>query len=43
MASQLEFLDARSTLTSALLNANQAECALLQRQAEADYARGELP
>jgi outer membrane protein TolC len=43
MASQLEFLDARSTLTSALLNANQAECALLQRQAEADFARGELP
>jgi outer membrane protein TolC len=43
MASQLEFLDARSTLTGALLNANQAECALLQRQAEADFARGELP
>jgi outer membrane protein TolC len=43
LASQLEFLDARSTLTSALLNANQAECALLQRQAEDDFARGEQP
>jgi outer membrane protein TolC len=43
MASQLEFLDARSALTSALLNANLAECALLQRQAEVAYARGETP
>jgi outer membrane protein TolC len=43
MASALEYLDARSALTSALLNANQAECALLQRQAEADFARGDPP
>jgi outer membrane protein len=43
MASQLEFLDARSALTSALLNANLAECALLQREAEVAYARGETP
>ena len=43
MASSLEYLDARSALTGALLNANQAACALLQRQAEADFARGEQP
>ena len=43
MASALEYLDARSALTGALLNANQAECALLQRQAEADFARGDPP
>ncbi len=43
MASPLEYLDARSALTAALLNANQAACALLQRQAEADFARGEQP
>jgi len=43
MASPLEYLDARSALTGALLNANQAACALLQRQAEADFARGEQP
>jgi outer membrane protein len=43
MASQLEFLDSRSALTSALLNANLAECALLQREAEDDFARGETP
>jgi outer membrane protein TolC len=43
MSSPLEYLDARSALTGALLNANQAACALLQRQAEADFARGEQP
>jgi len=43
MSSALEYLDARSALTSALLNANQAGCTLLQRQAEAEFARGDLP
>ena len=43
MASQLEFLDARSALTSALLNRNLTHYALLQRQAEYVYARGDLP
>jgi len=43
MASALEFLDARSALTGAELNENQSRCALLQRQFEYDYARGETP
>jgi outer membrane protein TolC len=43
MASQLEFLDARSALTSAELGENLGRYALLQRQAEYDYARGDLP
>ncbi len=43
MASTLEFLDARSALTSAELNENQTRCALLQRQFEFDYARGDSP
>lgn len=43
MASTLEFLDARSALTSAELNENQGRCALLQRQFEYDYARGDSP
>ena len=43
MASTLEFLDARSVLTSAELNEDQTRCALLQRQFEFDYARGDTP
>jgi outer membrane protein len=43
MSSALEYLDARSALTGALLNANQAGCTLLQRQAEAEFARGDQP
>ncbi len=43
MASTLEFLDARSALTSAELNENLTRCALLQRQVEFDYARGDSP
>ena len=43
MASALEFLDARSALTGAELNENQSRCALLQRQYEFDYARGDSP
>ena len=43
MASTLEFLDARSALTSAELNENQTRCALLQRQVEFNYARGDSP
>lgn len=43
MASQLEFLDARSELTSAELNRNLTHYTLLERQAEYVYARGDLP
>ncbi len=43
VASTLEFLDARSALTSAELNEDQTRCALLQRQFEFDYARGDTP
>jgi len=43
MASTLEFLDARSALTSAELNENLTRFALLQRRADYDYASGELP
>lgn len=43
MASQLEFLDARNELTGAELNRNLTHYALLQRQAEYGYARGDLP
>ena len=43
--SQVEFIDARSTLTSAELNLNLTRFALLARQAELDYvtAAGLLP
>jgi outer membrane protein len=43
MASTLEFLDARSALTSAELNENQTRCERLQSQFEFDYARGDSP
>ncbi|MGE0580818.1 MAG: TolC family protein [Steroidobacteraceae bacterium] len=45
MISQVEFIDARSTLTSAELNLNLTRFALLTRQAELDYvtASGTLP
>ena len=43
MASTLEFLDARSALTSAELNENQTRCQLLQRRFEYDFARGDPP
>ena len=43
MASALEFLDARSALTSAQLNEDQTRCTLLQRQFEYDFARGDTP
>ena len=43
MASALEFLDARSALTSAELNEEQTRCMLLQRQFEYDFARGDTP
>ena len=42
LSSPLEFLDARSTLTSAELNENLTRCAGLQRQAEFDFARGAI-
>ncbi|MCW5571326.1 MAG: TolC family protein, partial [Steroidobacteraceae bacterium] len=38
MINQVEFIDARSTLTSAELNLNLTRFALLARQAELDYA-----
>jgi outer membrane protein TolC len=38
MVSQVEFIDARSTLTGAELNLNLTRFALLARQAELDYA-----
>lgn len=45
MISQVEFIDARSTLTGAELNLNLTRFALLARQAELDYATaaGTLP
>ncbi len=45
MISQVEFIDARSTLTRAELNLNLTRFALLTRQAELDYvtAAGTLP
>lgn len=45
MISQVEFIDARSTLTGAELNLNVTRFALLARQAELDYASaaGTLP
>jgi outer membrane protein len=43
--SQVEFIDARSSLTSAELNLNVTRFAVLARQAELDYAtaNGNLP
>lgn len=45
MINQVEFIDARSTLTGAELNLNLTRFALLARQAELDYAAaaGTLP
>jgi outer membrane protein len=43
LSSQLEFLDARSALTSAELNENLSRYGLRQRQAEYEFARGDLP
>ena len=45
MISQVEFIDARSTLTGAELNLNLTRFALLARQAELEYATaaGSLP
>ena len=38
MINQVEFIDARSTLTGAELNLNTTRFELLARQAELDYA-----
>jgi outer membrane protein TolC len=40
MVSQVEFLDSRTSLTSAELNLNAVRFQLLARQAELDYATG---
>ena len=43
MASQLEFLDARSAMTGAELNRNLTFYTLLERQADFAWARGDTP
>jgi len=43
MASQLEYLDARSELTRAELNRNTTHFSLLERESEYAYARGDPP
>ena len=40
MISQVEFLDARTSLTAAELNLNAVRFELLARQADLDYATG---